>query len=198
MYEKKLEDRLDIQGRFSEVCTNACLAKTTYTLHVQRLHRKNIAHKLIHYVRWDVCAHLVCIFMRHQLLKIGHLLSKLLLTWMRIMYLLIYQFITLLKCITLFTFKDDLMVSWIGIWLPKYNYTLYFSFPGPSCPLHSIGKAKTLKTLKSQLKDIVKRLRAKFIGAWSKELNYKVIFFFLLEKDVTKTTKNIYFQVQET
>lgn len=53
MYEKKLEEKLDIQGRFSEVCTNACLAKTAYTLHKQSLYRKNIAHKLIHYVGWE-------------------------------------------------------------------------------------------------------------------------------------------------
>ena len=154
MYKEKLEDRLDVQGRSSEVCTNACLAKTVYKLRVQKLHRKNIAHKLIYYVRWDVCAHLVCIFMRHQLLKTGHLLSKLLLTWMRIMYLLIYQFIIPLKCITLFISKDDLMVSQIEIWLPKYNYTLYFSFLGPCHLLHSTGKAKTLQSFEESAKKL--------------------------------------------
>lgn len=53
MYEKKLEEKLEMQGRFSEVCANTCLAKTAYTFHIQSLYRKNIAHKLIHYVRWE-------------------------------------------------------------------------------------------------------------------------------------------------
>lgn len=150
-----------------------------YHVNAQRLSRKNMAHKLIQYVRWNLCYLLVCILMRHQFLKTGHLLSKLLLTWVRVMYLLMYHFITPLMWTTLFISKDYLMVSWMWIWLPKENYIPYFSLLGPSCPFHSIGTGKILQNFEESVEGLVKRLQAKFIHAHSKELNYKVIFFLL-------------------
>lgn len=87
-----------------------------------------------------------------------------------------------LKCTTLFISKDDLRASWIGIWLPKYSYTLYFSFLGPSYPLHSIGKAKTLQNFEESVKGLGEKTPGKVYWGSEQRVELQSEFFFPVTK----------------